>query len=362
MSDARFQPKGIAPTDEQLGIQLGRHKRVIVEANAGAAKTTTLALRLAQALARGADVHRILALTYTEAAVLAFTQALERIGVPAATRKLVKIRTFDDFCRAGLQTIEGGSVHHYDAPEQLKRELADRRYKVRPIAMGTNTDPYQPAERKHKLTREILKVLLETRHPATITTKSALVVRDLDILQPMAELGLVRVGLSVTSMDHKLSRKMEPRASTPEKRLEALRLLSEAGVPTMVMAAPIVPAINDMELERIIDAAAAQGVRSAHAIMVRLPGEVRDIFREWLLRHFPDRVRHVMNLVRDVRGGKDNDPNFGTRFVGEGPFAVLMQQRLEKARERHGLNQAQPPLRTDLFVSPRLEDAQLNLF
>jgi DNA repair photolyase len=155
---------------------------------------------------------------------------------------------------------------------------------------------------------------------------------------------------------------MEPRASSPEKRLEALRLLSEAGVPTGVMVAPIVPAINDMELERIVDAAAAQGVKSAHAIMLRLPGEVRDIFREWLLRHYPDRVRHVMSLVRDIRGGKDNDPNFGTRFVGEGPYAVLMQQRLEKARERHGLTEKLPALRTDLFVPPRLETAQLDLF
>lgn len=249
-----------------------------------------------------------------------------------------------------------------NAVEQLRRELADKRYKPRAIAMGTNTDPYQPSERKHRLTRQILEVLLETRHPTTITTKSALVVRDLDILKPMAELGLVRVGMSITSMDHKLSRKMEPRASTPEKRLEAIRLLSEAGVPTGVMVAPIIPAINDMELERIIDAAAAQGVRSAHAIMVRLPGEVRDIFREWLLRHYPDRVRHVMSLVRDVRGGKDNDPNFGTRFIGEGPFAVLMQQRLEKARQRHGLTEKLPPLRTDLFVPPRGENAQLALF
>jgi DNA repair photolyase len=249
-----------------------------------------------------------------------------------------------------------------NAVEQLRRELADKRYKPRAIAMGTNTDPYQPSERKHRLTRQILEVLLETRHPTTITTKSALVVRDLDILKPMAELGLVRVGMSITSMDHRLSRKMEPRASTPEKRLEAIRLLSEAGVPTGVMVAPIIPAINDMELERIIDAAAAQGVRSAHAIMVRLPGEVRDIFREWLLRHYPDRVRHVMSLVRDVRGGKDNDPNFGTRFVGEGPFAVLMQQRLEKARQRHGLTGKLPPLRTDLFVPPRSDDAQLALF
>ena len=249
-----------------------------------------------------------------------------------------------------------------NAVEQLRRELADKRYKPRAIAMGTNTDPYQPSERKHKLTRQILEVLLETRHPTTITTKSALVVRDLDILQPMAELGLVRVGLSITSMDAKLSRKLEPRASSPEKRLEALRLLSEAGVPTGVMVAPIIPAINDMELERIVDAAAAQGAKSAHAIMVRLPGEVREIFREWLLRHYPDRVRHVMSLVRDVRGGKDNDPNFGTRFVGEGPFALLMQQRLEKARSRYGLGEKLPPLRTDLFVPPRLDDNQLTLF
>jgi DNA repair photolyase len=249
-----------------------------------------------------------------------------------------------------------------NAPELLRQELANPRYKVRPIAMGTNTDPYQPAERKHKLTREILKVLLETRHPATICTKSALVVRDLDILQPMAELGLVSVALSITSMDHILSRKMEPRASTPEKRLEALRLLSEAGIPTTVMAAPMIPAINDMELERILDAAAAQGARGAGIVLLRLPSEVRDVFREWLLRYFPDRVGHVLNLVRSTRGGKDNDPHFGTRFVGEGPYAVLLRQRFEKARERYGLNGNRQPLRTDLFEAPREEDRQLSLF
>ncbi|HPU16901.1 MAG TPA: PA0069 family radical SAM protein, partial [Polymorphobacter sp.] len=187
-----------------------------------------------------------------------------------------------------------------NAVELLRRELADKRYKPKPIAMGTNTDPYQPAEREHRLTRGILEVMLETKHPVTITTKSALVVRDLDLLQPLAQQGLVRVALSITSMDHILSRKMEPRASTPEKRLEAVRLLSEAGIPTMVMAAPMIPAINDMELERILDAAAAQGAREASAILLRLPGEVRDIFREWLLRHFPDRVSHVMSLVRDA--------------------------------------------------------------
>ena len=249
-----------------------------------------------------------------------------------------------------------------NAAEALRHELAARSYRVRPIAMGTNTDPYQPAERKHKLTREILKVLLETRHPVTITTKSALVVRDLDILTELAKDNLVKVALSVTSMDHKLSRKMEPRASTPAKRLEAIRLLSGAGVPTMVMAAPMIPAINDMELERILDAARAQGARGAAFVLLRLPGEVRDIFREWLLRHYPDRLRHVLNLVRDTRGGKDNDPNFHSRFKGEGPYAVLLRQRFEKARVRYGFEEKLAALRTDLFMPPSEDDRQLSLF
>ena len=249
-----------------------------------------------------------------------------------------------------------------NAVDLLRRELADKRYRPKPIAMGTNTDPYQPAERQHKLTRGILELLLETRHPVTITTKSALVVRDLDILKPLAEQNLVRVALSITSMDHILSRKMEPRASTPEKRLEAVRLLSEAGIPTTVMAAPMIPAINDMELERILDAAAAQGAVGANAILLRLPGEVRDIFREWLLRHFPDRVSHVMSLVRDTRGGKDNDPNFGTRFVGEGPYATLLRQRVDLAKARYKLDRPIAPLRTDLFTPPAVDDGQMSLF
>lgn len=249
-----------------------------------------------------------------------------------------------------------------NAVELLRRELADKRYRPRPIAMGTNTDPYQPAERKHRLTRQILEVMLETRHPVTICTKSALVVRDLDILTELAKLGLAKVALSMTSMDHVLSRKMEPRASTPARRLEALRLLSEAGVPTSVMAAPMIPAINDMELERILDAAAAQGVRGASMILLRLPSEVRDVFREWLLRHFPDRVKHVLSLVRDTRGGRDNDPNFHTRFKGEGAYAVLLQQRFEKARRRYGLDKPVPALRTDLFVPPVEDDKQMSLF
>ncbi len=249
-----------------------------------------------------------------------------------------------------------------NAAEVLRQELSDRRYKVRPIAMGTNTDPYQPAERKHRLTRGILEVMLETKHPVTICTKSALVVRDLDILTELNRLNLVSVALSVTSMDHILSRKLEPRASTPAKRLEALRLLSEAGIPTTVMAAPMIPAINDMELERILDAAAAQGVRGAGMVLLRLPGAVRDIFREWLLKHYPDRVRHVLSLVRGTRDGKDYDATFGKRMTGEGPYAVLLQQRFQKACERYGLNKTKAVLRTDLFEPPRVESDQLALF
>jgi DNA repair photolyase len=249
-----------------------------------------------------------------------------------------------------------------NAVELLRRELADKRYKPKTIAMGTNTDPYQPAERKHELTRGILEVMLETRHPVMITTKSALVTRDLDLLTELAQLNLVKVAISVTSMDHRLSRKMEPRASSPARRLEAMRLLSEAGIPTAIFASPMIPAINDMELERILDAGKAQGAVSAQMILLRLPGEVRDVFREWLLRHFPDRVRHVLSLVRDTRGGRDNDPRFGSRMTGEGPYATLLRQRFEKARERHGLDGKLPPLRTDLFIPPKLETAQLSLF
>ncbi|WP_052715601.1 PA0069 family radical SAM protein [Devosia chinhatensis] len=249
-----------------------------------------------------------------------------------------------------------------NAVEALKSEFAARNYRPKPIAMGTNTDPYQPAERKHKLTRGILEVMLETRHPVMITTKSALIARDLDILTELAGLGLVKVAMSVTSMDHKLSRKMEPRASSPARRLEAIRLLSEAGIPTAIFASPMIPAINDMELERILDAGKAQGAISAQMILLRLPGEVRDVFREWLLRHFPDRVRHVLSLVRDTRGGKDYDSRWGTRMTGEGPYATLLRQRFEKARDRYGLEAKLAGLRTDLFEAPKLESKQMSLF
>jgi DNA repair photolyase len=249
-----------------------------------------------------------------------------------------------------------------NAVEALKAEFAAKNYRPKPIAMGTNTDPYQPAEREHLLTRGILEVMLETKHPVMITTKSALILRDLDLLTELAKLGLTKVAISVTSMDHRLSRKMEPRASSPARRLATIKALSEAGVPTAIFASPMIPAINDMELERILDAGKAQGAISAQMILLRLPGEVRDVFREWLLRHFPDRVRHVLSLVRDTRSGKDYDSRWGTRMTGEGPYATLLSQRFEKARERYELDAKLPPLRNDLFVAPKLETNQLSLF
>ncbi len=249
-----------------------------------------------------------------------------------------------------------------NAADLLMKELGNPRYRVKPIAIGTNTDPYQPLERKHRITRQVLEALLKTRHPVLITTKSALIVRDLDILTEMAKLKLVAVNIAVTSLDHKLSRLMEPRATTPARRLETIRLLSAAGIPVAVNLAPMIPAINDHELERILDAAKAQGAEAASMILLRLPGEVRDIFREWMFRYYPERLRHVMSLIRNTRGGRDNDPRFGSRHTGEGPYAIMLRQRFDKGLERYGLATRPPSLRTDLFDPPREPDRQMSLF
>jgi len=244
----------------------------------------------------------------------------------------------------------------------LRKELSHAKYRAKPIAIGTNTDPYQPIERKHKIMRQLLKVFCETKHPVMITTKSALILRDLDLLQELAEQNLVFIYISLTTMDHKLSRLMEPRASSPAKRLAAIKALSGAGVPTGVLAAPIIPAINDMELERIIENSAAQGAVSAQMILLRLPLEVKDIFREWLLRFYPNKVSHVMNLVRDVRSGKENDPRFGYRLRGQGPYAQMLQQRFDIIIEKLSLNTKPQMLHKDLFVAPKTISAQLSLF
>jgi DNA repair photolyase len=249
-----------------------------------------------------------------------------------------------------------------DAPELLRKELADPRYSPRVIAMGTNTDPYQPIERKWKLTRRILEVLRDANHPVGIVTKSILVLRDLDILSEMAGKGLAKVALSVTTLDAKLARAMEPRASTPPKRLEAIRELTRAGVPTAIMTAPIVPAINDAEIERLLDAGAAAGATEAGFVMLRMPLEIKDLFHEWLREHFPDKEKHVISLVRDIHGGKDYDSTWGLRQRGTGPYAWSIARRFELACKKLGLNKRSMPLTTSLFKRPKLSGGQMDLF
>src|ERR1700742_490105 len=249
-----------------------------------------------------------------------------------------------------------------DAPQLLEKELAAQDYEPRMIAIGTNTDPYQPIEREQKIMRGILEVLERAAHPVGIVTKSALVTRDIDILARMAKRNLVKVALSVTTLDPKLARTMEPRAATPPKRLEAIRLLAEAGVPTSVMVAPVVPAINDAEIERILDAAVAAGAKEAGYVLLRLPLEVRDLFREWVMENFPDRYRHVFKLIRDMRGGKDYDAKWGERMTGTGPVAWMIGRRFEAACERLGLNRRKLKLSTEHFTPTRKRPQQLDLF
>ena len=249
-----------------------------------------------------------------------------------------------------------------DAAKLLERELTKPGYQAKTIAIGTNTDPYQPIERKWRIMREILEVLEAANHPVAIVTKSALVARDIDILSRMAEKGLAKVALSVTTIDGKLARTMEPRASTPTLRLQALRKLSEAGIPTSVMLGPVIPGINDHEIERILDSAYAMGAREAGYVLLRLPLEVAPLFKEWLLRNYPDRYRHVLSLLRSMRGGKDYDAEWGKRMRGDGPYAWQIGRRFEIAARKLGFNTDKRRLRTDLFVPVEKGGKQLSLF
>ena len=243
-----------------------------------------------------------------------------------------------------------------DAARLLERELSRPGYVPRIIAIGTNTDPYQPIEKKWRIMREILEVLEAFGHPVGIVTKSALIMRDIDILSRMAERGLTKVALSVTTLDRKIARTMEPRAATPPRRLEAMRALNEAGIPVSVMIGPVIPGLNDSEIERILESAHAAGAREAGYIILRLPLEVSPIFKEWLLRHYPDRYRHVMSLIRSMRGGKDYDSEWGRRMKGTGPYAWQIGRRFEIAAKRLGLNTERRRLRTDLFRAKAKEE------
>lgn len=249
-----------------------------------------------------------------------------------------------------------------DAPRLLERELSKAGYQPKTIAIGTNTDPYQPIEKKWRIMREILEVLEAANHPVGIVTKSALVVRDIDILSRMAEKGLAKVALSVTTLDAHLARTMEPRASTPSLRLQAIRKLTDAGIPASVMMGPVIPGINDHEIERILDAAYAQGAREAGYVLLRLPLEVAPLFKDWLLRNYPDRYRHVMSLVRSMRDGKDYDAEWSKRMRGTGPYAWQIGRRFEIAARKLGFNTQRKHLRTDLFEPVQKGGKQLSLF
>jgi DNA repair photolyase len=248
-----------------------------------------------------------------------------------------------------------------NAPELLRAVLAGSGYSCAPIAMGTNTDPYQPIERDYRITRGILKVLDECSHPVTIVTKSALVLRDLDILAAMAERDLVKVSLSVTTLDRGLARRMEPRAATPVRRLEAIEGLAKAGVPAGVMAAPMIPALNDHEMESILEAAANAGAREAGYILLRLPLEIKSLFRDWLEAHKPQKAKHVLSLVRQTRGGELYKAKFGERMKGEGPYAALLKGRFDAAIRRLGLNEREFNLDTERFRPPPKDERQMSL-
>jgi len=248
-----------------------------------------------------------------------------------------------------------------NAASLLERELSAPGYAAKTIAIGTNTDPYQPIERNERVMRKVLEVLARTNHPVAIVTKSALVLRDLDILAPMAKKGLAKVALSVTTLDPVLARKIEPRASSPERRLDAIRRLAEANVPTAVMVAPIIPAINDAEIEAILASAQAMGARDAGYVLLRLPLEVRELFAEWLRAHYPGKLKHVLSLLRASREGKLYDSRFGARMTGSGPYAWMIGRRFEAAAARLGLGRSRVPLRSDLFRPPARPGEQLRL-
>lgn len=249
-----------------------------------------------------------------------------------------------------------------NAAQLLGREISAPGYRPAQIALGTATDPYQPIERSHRITREILEVLAAFRHPVAIVTKSNLVVRDIDILAEMARQGLVKVAVSVTTLDPVLARRMEPRAPHPERRLDAIRRLSAAGIPVMVMAAPVIPSLNDHEIETILARAREAGAGEAHYVLLRLPHELDDLVGDWLAEHYPGRRRHVLSLVQQARGGKLYDATYGRRMTGAGTYAALIRDRFRLAKERLGYPSERLALATGLFAVPPAAGDQLTLF
>jgi DNA repair photolyase len=250
-----------------------------------------------------------------------------------------------------------------NAGKVLEQELAKPRYICKTIMLGANTDPYQPVEREMRVTRSILEVLARTRHPVSVITKSAMILRDMDLLTDLAKDSLVSVSISITTLNNDTKRTLEPRTAAPAARLRALRELNAAGVPAGVMVAPVIPAITDHEMESILEAAAGAGAMWAGYVLLRLPYEVKTLFRDWLTEHFPDRAAHVMSLINEMRGGRDNDPEFGTRMKGTGPMAELIRNRFKIACKRLNLNNQRRDVRqpTNLFQPPLIEGSQMKL-
>jgi DNA repair photolyase len=250
-----------------------------------------------------------------------------------------------------------------DAAELLRKELSSANYACSPIALGTNTDPYQPIEREYRITREIIEVLKEYDHPLTIVTKSHLVERDIDLLTTMAEKNLVQVFISITTLDHQLMQKMEPRATAPKRRLQIISNLTGAGIPTGVICAPVIPVINDSELETILEKSAESGVNTVAYMLIRLPHEIKYLFKEWLESHYPLKASHVMNMITDIRAGRQNDPEFHTRMTGTGVYADLIKKRFLNACKKYNLNVGENmSLDTTQFIKPVLSGQQHSLF
>lgn len=249
---------------------------------------------------------------------------------------------------AGLD-FESQLFYKSNGPEILRRELSRPEYVPRVIALGVNTDAYQPVEKRLRLTRALLEVLSEFNHPVSLLTKSALIQRDIDLIAPLAEKGLARVGVSLTTLDAGLSRRMEPRAASPKLRLETMAALNAAGIPLIAMTAPIIPGLNDSEIEALLEASADHGAQWAGYVLLRLPFEIKDLFHEWLAQHYPDRAAKIVNLIREMRGGKDYDPRWFERGRGRGPYAELIANRFRRAASRLCLDGERPPLRADLF-------------
>lgn len=262
---------------------------------------------------------------------------------------------------AGLD-FETKIFYKVDAATLLEKELSKKNYVCKTIMLGANTDPYQPSEAKLKVTRSILEVLHKYNHPVAVITKSSMIERDIDILAEMAKRGLAKVAVSVTTLSNKLKLILEPRTSAPKARLRTIQNLTTAGIPVRAMVAPVIPLITDVELEKILKFVSEAGALQASYVLIRLPYEVKDLFREWLAQHFPDRAQHVMNIINNMRGGKDYDSTFGKRMVGEGEYAKLLSQRFDIACKRYSLNiQNSSILKTDLFRKPTVESKQIEL-